>query len=127
MGFAQRLTRRVLPGVDRRIDWRLDRKLEERVLPELPRQGKAIITLAGDVARTSDQLTSTLDALRLEMGEKMGELRRWMIDDLEAANEATVLMGESLARLQASVERLGEDVAGIAERLTGIEAALARG
>jgi hypothetical protein len=54
----------------------------------------------------------------------MGEIRRWMIDDLEAANETTVLVGESLARLQASMERLGDEVAAIGQRLAAVEAAL---
>jgi hypothetical protein len=47
----------------------------------------------------------------------MSELRRWMVDDLEAANETTVLLGESLTRLQTSLDRLEE-------RLARVEAAL---
>jgi hypothetical protein len=105
------MIQRVLPRIDQRIDWRVDRKLEERVLPELPRQGKVL-------AGVSDDLTQALFT--------MGEIRRWMIDDLEAANETTVLVGESLARLQASVEQLAQEVAAISQRLAGIEAALAR-
>lgn len=115
MGLMQRVVQRALPQIDRRIDWRVDRKLEERVLPELPRQGEVLGGLAADFTRVSDQLLFT-----------MSELRRWMMDDLEAANESTVLVGESLARLQASVERLGEEVAAIGRRLSGIEAGLGR-
>lgn len=111
MGRMQRVIQRALPHIDRRIDWRVDRKLEERVLPELPRQGEVLACVSDDVS----QALFT-----------MGEIRRWMIDDLEAANETTVLVGESLARLQASVEQLAEEVAAISQRLAGIEEALAR-
>jgi len=40
-----------------------------------------------------------------------------MVDDLEAANETTVLLGQSLTRLQTSLDRLEE-------RLSRVEAAL---
>lgn len=109
----QRVLQKALPQIDRRIDWRVDRKLEERVLPELPRQGEVLSTVSTDLTELGDQLLFQL-----------AELRRWMIDDLEAANESTVLVGESLARLQVSVERLGEEVAALGRRLAGIEAAL---
>jgi predicted trehalose synthase len=106
----QRVIQKALPQVDKRIDWRVDRKLEERVLPELPRQSEVLSELAEDMAKALFT---------------MGEIRRWMIDDLEAANETTVLVGESLARLQASMERLGDEVAAIGQRLAAVEAALA--
>ncbi len=115
MGVMQRVLQRALPQIDRRIDWRVDKKLEERVLPELPRQAEVLHTVSTDLSQMSEQLLFNL-----------GELRRWMIDDLEAANESTVLVGESLARLQVSVERLGEEVASVGQRLAGIEAALSR-
>ena len=107
----QRMVQRVLPQVDKRIDWRVDRKLEERVLPELPRQGEVL-------AGVSDDLAKALFTL--------GELRRWMVDDLEAANETAILVGESLARLQAAVEGLAGEVASVGQRLAGIEASLPR-
>jgi hypothetical protein len=107
----QRVIQRVLPAVDKRIDWRVDRKLEERVLPELPRQGEVL-------ASVSDGMDQALFT--------MSEIRRWMIDDLEAANETAVLVGESLGRLQASVERLADEIAAINQRLAGIEEAIAR-
>lgn len=110
MGRMQRVIQKVLPQVDKRIDWRVDRKLEERVLPELPRQSEVLTELAADVSKALFT---------------MGEIRRWMIDDLEAANETTVLVGESLARLQASMDRLGDEVAALGQRLTAIEKALA--
>ncbi|HEY3238907.1 MAG TPA: hypothetical protein VGL92_05035 [Acidimicrobiia bacterium] len=106
----QRVIQRALPHIDRRIDWRVDRKIEERVLSELPRQSEALTGISADLS----QALFT-----------MSEIRRWMIDDLEAANETTVLVGESLARLQASVERIGEEVAAIGRRLAEVEAALA--
>lgn len=123
MGFADKLVRKALPQFDRRLDFRVDRKLEERVLPELPRQSKAL----DDLARTSEELVAATDAFRFEVGEKLAELRRWVIDDMEAANEATVLVGESLSRLQASVDRLSEELSGVAGRLAKIEATLAPG
>ena len=107
----QRVVQRVLPAVDRRIDWRVDRKLEERVLPELPRQGEVL-------AEVSEGMTQALFT--------MSEIRRWMIDDLEAANETSVLVGESLGRLQVAVERLADEIGAINQRLAGIEEAMAR-
>ena len=105
MGFLQRVRAKALPQFDRRVDWRVDQKLEERVLPELPRQAEALSNLTS----LSEQLLFT-----------MSELRRWTVDDLEAANETTVLLGESLTRLQTSVDR-------IEERLARVEAALSAG
>jgi hypothetical protein len=102
LGVVQRVVAKVLPQVDKRIDWRVDRKLEERVLPELPRQADALSGL-------SEDLTSALFTL--------SELRRWVSDDLEAANETTVLLGESLTRLQTTLDR-------VEQRLARVEAAL---
>jgi hypothetical protein len=102
----QRVLAKALPQVDRRIDWRVDRKLEERVLPQLPRQTEALSTLSDDLSSVSEKLLFT-----------MSELRRWMVDDLEAANETTVLLGESLTRIQTSLDRLEE-------RLARVEAAM---
>jgi hypothetical protein len=113
--MMQRVLQRTLPHIDRRIDWRVDRKLEERVLPELPRQGESLAALSTDLSQLSE---------RLLFG--MSELRRWMSDDLEAATETTVLLGESLSRLQTAVESLGDEVATIGRRLAAIEAELAR-
>jgi hypothetical protein len=106
LGLMQRVLAKAVPQVDRRIDWRVDRKLEERVLPQLPRQAEALSGLSDDLSSVSEKLLFT-----------MSELRRWMVDDLEAANETTVLLGESLTRLQTSLDRLEE-------RLTRVEAAL---
>lgn len=102
MGVVRRVVAKVLPQVDKRIDWRVDRKLEERILPELPRQTDALSSL-------SEDLTSALFTL--------SELRRWVSDDLEAANETTVLLGESLARLQTTLDQ-------VEQRLARLEGAL---
>ena len=102
MGVAERVLAKVLHRVDKRTDWRIERKLEERVMPELPRQTEAFAALSEDVASALHTLS---------------ELRRWMIDDLEAANETTMLLGETLTRLQSSVDRLEKDVAALAGRL----------
>ena len=111
MGLLQRVLAKALPQVDRRIDWRVDRKLEERVLPEMPRQTEALATLSGDLASASEKLLFT-----------MSELRRWMADDLEAANETTMLLGETLTRLQSSVDRIEAEITAIGKRLDRIEA-----
>lgn len=104
MGLLQRVLAKALPQVDKRFDWRIDQKLEERVLPELPKQTETLEKLTEDVA-------SALFT--------MGELRRWMVDDLEAANETTMLLGESLTRMQASLDRLEQEVSAISRRLSG--------
>ena len=108
LGILQRVFGKALPRVDRRIDWRLDRKLEERVLPDLSRQTEAVTTLTG----ASEKLLFT-----------MSELRRWMIDDLEAANETTVLLGESLTRLQTSLDRIENQIGDLSERIAAVESA----
>lgn len=115
MGLLQRVLAKAVPQVDRRIDWRVDRKLEERVLPQLPRQTEAVSRLSDDMASMSEQLLFT-----------MSELRRWMVDDLEAANETTMLLGESLTRLQSSVDRIEEEIGALSRRLAEIEAVARR-
>ncbi len=110
MGVFGRVMGKAMPRVDRRIDWRLDRKLEDRVLPDLTKQTQAV----SELSSASEQLLFT-----------MSELRRWMIDDLEAANETTVLLGESLTRLQNSIDRLEQQIGDLGERLTAVETAVA--
>jgi hypothetical protein len=104
----QRVMGKAMPRVDRRIDWRLDRKLEDRVLPDLSRQTEAV----SDLSDASEKLLFT-----------MSELRRWMIDDLEAANETAVLLGESLTRLQNTLDRLEAQIGGLDQRLAALESA----
>jgi hypothetical protein len=103
VGLVRKFVARAVPQVDKRIDWRVDRKLEERVLPELPRQAESLTAIT-------------------EMSEKMlftmSELRRWMVDDLEAANETTVLLGETLTRMQAQLDRLEAELGEINRRLS---------
>src|SRR5918911_303852 len=105
MAVLQWALAKVLPRVDKRFDWRIEQKLEERVLPELPKQTEALSKLSEDMA------TALLT---------MSELRRWMVDDLEAANETTTLLGESLTRLQSSIDRLEQEVTAIGKRLADI-------
>ena len=107
MAVLQRVLAKVLPRVDKRFDWRIDQKLSEQVLPELPKRTEALTKLTEDVA-------SALFT--------MSELRRWMVDDLEAANETTMLLGESLTRIQSSLDRLEGEVAAIGQRLERLEA-----
>ena len=107
MGVVQRGMAKVFGRLDKRTDWRIERRLEERVYPELPKQTEAFAALSDDVASALHTVS---------------ELRRWMIDDLEAANETTMLLGETLTRLQSSVDRLGQDFSALAARLAAIEA-----
>ena len=51
-------------------------------------------------------------------------MKRWLADDLDAAAETAVLLGRSLDRLAAAVDRLGAEVTTLAERTERIEAAL---
>ena len=111
MGLLQRVLEKALPRVDKRFDWRIDQKLEERVLPELPKQTESLSKL------TEDMATALFT---------MSELRRWMADDLEAANETTMLLGETLTRLQTSIERVEQEVIAIGKRLADIEAIVQR-
>jgi hypothetical protein len=104
VGLVRRIVERAVPQVDKRIDWRIDRKLEERVLPELPRQAEALIS----ISESSEKMLFT-----------MSELRRWMVDDLEAANETTVLIGETLTRMQAQLDRLEAELSEVSRRLSG--------
>jgi hypothetical protein len=114
LGLVQRVVARALPQIDRRFDWRVDRKIEERVLPGLPQQLEALSSLSQNVSEGFEKALFT-----------MSELRRWMIDDLQAATETTILLGESLTRLQTSVERLEAELGSMSERLIRIEGALA--
>ncbi len=111
MPALQKVLAKVLPRVDKRFDWRIDQKLQEQVLPELPKQTETLTRLSEDMA------TALLT---------MSELRRWMVDDLEAANETTMLLGETLTRLQASLDRLEQEVTAIGKRLADVEASLQR-
>jgi hypothetical protein len=111
MPVLQKVLAKVLPRVDKRFDWRIDQKLQEQVLPELPRQTETLTRLSEDMA------TALLT---------MSELRRWMVDDLEAANETTMLLGETLTGLQASLDRLEQEVTAIGKRLADVEAGLQR-
>ena len=111
MGLLQRVLGKALPRVDKRFDWRIDQKLEERVLPELPKQTESLSKLTEDMA-------SALFT--------MSELRRWMADDLEAANETTMLLGETLTRLQTSIDRVEQEVIAIGKRLADLEAIVQR-
>lgn len=105
------MLKRLLASIDRRIDWRVDRKIEERVLPHFPRYEEH--------TRTIESVATEFSEAAEKMLFTMSELRRWMVDDLDASNETVKLLGESLARLQAAVDRLGDDVQAIRRRVDG--------
>ena len=107
MGVVKRALR---PGVgffDRRVDWRVDQKLTGYA-----RQG--------DLNSVSDSLTK----IYADLLEATTDLRRWLADDLDAAQETATLIGRSLTRLTDSVERLEADLAAVAERVARIETAV---
>jgi hypothetical protein len=99
--LLQRVQAKMLRRVDERSEWRIDQKLQTEAL-----------------AKLTEDMASALFT--------MSELRRWMVDDLEAANETTMLLGETLTRLRASIERLEQEVTAIGKRLADIEASVSR-
>jgi hypothetical protein len=99
--LLQRVQAKMLRRVDERSEWRIDQKLQTEAL-----------------AKLTDDMASALFT--------MSELRRWMVDDLEAANETTMLLGETLTHLRASIERLEQEVTAIGKRLADIEASVSR-
>jgi hypothetical protein len=113
MGLVRRLLEPAASAFDRRVDWRVERRLEERVATTYARQD--------DLSAVSDGITKVYTDLL----EATTDLRRWLADDLDAAQETAALVGRSLTRLTDAVERLGEELAGLSERVAGLEARLA--
>jgi ubiquinone biosynthesis protein UbiJ len=111
MGLVRRLLGPVTTVFDRRVDWRVERRLEERVASTYARQD--------DLRAVSDGITKVYTDLL----EATTDLRRWLADDLDAAQETAALVGRSLMRLTDGVERLGDEVAGLAERVARLESA----
>ncbi len=111
MGLVRRLLGPVTTVFDRRVDWRVERRLEERVASTYARQD--------DLRAVSDGITKVYTDLL----EATTDLRRWLADDLDAAQETASLVGRSLMRLTDGVERLGDEVAGLAERVARLESA----
>ncbi|MGH9000983.1 MAG: hypothetical protein ACRDY7_16510 [Acidimicrobiia bacterium] len=119
---VRRLVGPALPWLDRRFDWRADRRIEakfdlyeQRVLCRYARQ-EALNAVEEKAADVYSGLSEMLVTMR--------ELRRWSIDNLDASGETAVLLGETLTRLQGSVDRLADEVSAMAERLGRIEAAM---
>lgn len=109
-----RLKRGLAPAAaffDRRVDWRLSRGIEER---RLARQD--------DLNAVSDGLTKVYTDLL----EATTDLRRWLADDLDAAQETAALLGRSLSRLSDAVEQVGEELSELVERVARLESALDR-
>ena len=113
MGLLKRVIRPAATVFDRRVDWRVTRRLEEGVAPVYARQE--------DLTAVSDGITKVY----ADLLEATTDLRRWLADDLDAAQETAALLGRSLTRLTEGVERLGDEVAGLSERVAHLEAALA--
>ena len=113
MGLVRRVLGPAVTVFDRRVDWRVERRLEEGVAPVYARQE--------DLTAVSDGITKVYTDLL----EATTDLRRWLADDLDAAQETAALVGKSLTRLTDGVERLGDEVAALSERMARLEAALA--
>jgi ubiquinone biosynthesis protein UbiJ len=113
MGLVRRVLGPAATVFDRRVDWRVERRLEEGVAPVYARQE--------DLTAVSDGITKVYTDLL----EATTDLRRWLADDLDAAQETAALVGKSLTRLTDGVERLGDEVAALTERMTRLETALA--
>ena len=111
MGLVRRLLGPVTSAFDRRVDWRVERRLEERVASTYARQE--------DLSAVSDGITKVYTDLL----EATTDLRRWLADDLDAAQETAALVGRSLMRLADGVERLGDELAGLSERVARLESA----
>lgn len=92
--------------LDRRIDWRIDKKLEGNY------------ALAADLAALSESLTKIYD----ELLTATTDVKRWMADDLDVAQETATLLGRSLDRLSGAVEQLRDEVGAVAPRLERLEA-----
>lgn len=107
MGLVRRVLGPAAGFFDRRVDWRVERRLEKF------RQE--------DVSAVSDTLTKVYSDLL----EATTDLRRWLADDLDAAQETAALLGRSLVRLSDAVERLGDELARIGERVERIESVVA--
>jgi methyl-accepting chemotaxis protein len=106
-----------LPWFDRRVDWRVDRRLErfsEKTLNHYARQ-ENLNAVSDDVGEINTGMA--------EMLFTMKELRRWMIDNLDASADTAALLGETLTRLQTSVDRLCEEVGKVSGRLDALESA----
>lgn len=95
--------------LDRRIDWRIEKKLEER-LPHY--------AAASDLAALSESLTKVYG----ELLTATTDVKRWMADDLDVAQETATLLGRSLDRLSAAVEQLKDEVGAVVPRLERLEA-----
>ncbi len=111
MGLVRRLLGPVASVFDRRVDWRVERRLEERVASTYARQD--------DLRAVSDGITKVYTDLL----EATTDLRRWLADDLDAAQETAALVGRSLMRLADGVERLGDELAALSERVARLESA----
>ncbi|HLF41490.1 MAG TPA: hypothetical protein VI854_08455 [Acidimicrobiia bacterium] len=106
MGMLKRALGPAVGFFDRRVDWRVDQKLA-RYAPQ------------DDLNAVSDGITKVY----ADLLEATTDLRRWLADDLDAAQETASLVGRSLVRLSDAVEQLGDQIAELNARTERIEAA----
>lgn len=64
-------------------------------------------------------------ARRDELASAVAEIRHLLADQLDGDNEATAVMGRSLAELKASADAMGAELAALRAQLERVEASLA--
>src|SRR2546421_1891890 len=69
LGLLQRVLAKALPQVDRRIDWRGDREIEERGPPQLPRPNQALTGPAAHPSSVAEELLFPVNGLGRREGE----------------------------------------------------------
>lgn len=125
MRRLRRLVSPALPWFDRRVDWRVDARIDHKLPPRLheyEQQTLCHYARQEGLNAVADDV-NTVHAGMTEMLFTMKELRRWMVDNLDAAADTATLVGESLTRLQASVDRLGDEIGRLSERMAALETA----
>jgi hypothetical protein len=106
-GIVLKLFKRMLAPAAAEFDRRVDQRLVHYARRE-------------EVSELSDGLAKVYGDLL----EATVDLRRWLADDLDAAQETAALLGRTLNRLSIAVEELGEELARLAERTERIESAV---
>jgi ubiquinone biosynthesis protein UbiJ len=86
-----------------------DQRVDQQVAQAYARQE--------DLNAVSDGITKVYTDLL----EATTDLRRWLADDLDAAQETAALVGRALARLTDGVERMGDELARLSERVARLE------
>jgi hypothetical protein len=87
----------------------------------IERRGSIVFASKNDLHAAYGSLTKVYTDLL----EATTDVRRWLADDLDAGTETAAVIGRSLARMTDCLDRLGDEVAALGERMERIEAAVA--